>query len=200
MINIYNRFIPNCATILNPLYSMLKPSKKGQSIMLTWTDGTRQVFCIATQALTSATTLSYPTPDAVTEASTDASDTGIGAVLQQLLGDTWKPISFFSKNLSPDETRYNAIDRELLAIYKAVKHFRYLLEGRQFHYKPISHSIHSNGGMSDEVDQRIAKSKKAWGALEVLWSKRDISTEAKVQMFEGIIESSLLYGCEVWSI
>ena len=30
--------------------------------------------------------------------------------------------------------------------------------------------------------------------------KRHISREAKVGMYEGIIEPSLLYGCEVWSL
>lgn len=107
---------------------MLKPSKKGQSIKLTLTDATRQAFHTATQSLTSATVLNYPLPDAVTAVSTDASDTGVGTVLQQLQGDTWKPIAFFSKKLSPAETRYNAFGRELLAIYKAVRHFRYFLE------------------------------------------------------------------------
>ena len=34
--------------------------------------------------------------------------------------------------MSPSETRYSAYDRELLAIFAALKYFRYVLEGRQF--------------------------------------------------------------------
>ena len=32
----------------------------------------------------------------------------------------------------PEETRYNTFDRELLAIHAAVRHFRLMLEGREF--------------------------------------------------------------------
>ena len=48
---------------------------------------------------------------------TDASDTAVGAVLQQQINGEWKPIAFFSKRLKPAETRYSIFDRELLAIY-----------------------------------------------------------------------------------
>nr|CDS28950.1 gag pol polyprotein [Hymenolepis microstoma] len=37
-----------------------------------------------------------------------------------------------SKKLTTTETRYSTFSRELLAIYLAVEHFRYILEGRQF--------------------------------------------------------------------
>ena len=57
----------------------------------------------------------------------------------------------------------------------------------------------SDGGMGEEVNQRITDVKKAWGTLKDGWKKRHISREAKVGMYEGIIEPSLLYGCEVWS-
>ena len=58
----------------------------------------------------------------------------------------------------------------------------------------------SDVGMGEEVNHRITEAKKAWGALKDLWKKRHISREAKVGMYEGIIEPSLLYGCEVWSL
>ena len=58
----------------------------------------------------------------------------------------------------------------------------------------------SGGGMGEEVNHRITKVKKAWGALKDVWKKRHISREAKVGMYEGIIEPSLLYSCEVWSL
>ena len=33
-----------------------------------------------------------------------------------------------------------------------------------------------------------------------LWKKRCVSREAKEEMYEGIAESSLLYGFEVWGL
>ena len=83
--------------------------------------------------------------DAPTTIMVDASDTAVGAVLQQQQGDTLVPLCFFSKKLQPAETRYSTFDRELLAAYLAVKHFRYFIEGRQFtlltDHKPIVHAL-----------------------------------------------------------
>ena len=79
---------------------------------------------------------------------TDASNTAVGAVLQQLIDNTWRPIAFFSKTLKPQETRYSTFDRELLAVYLAIKHFRYFIEGRQFYvsadHKPLIFALQSH--------------------------------------------------------
>ena len=78
---------------------------------------------------------------------TDASDTAVGAVLQQQINGEWKPIAFFSKRLKPAETRYSTFDRELLAIYLAIKHFQHFFEGRQFQiltdHKPLTFAFNT---------------------------------------------------------
>jgi cleavage and polyadenylation specificity factor subunit 1 len=56
----------------------------------------------------------------------------MGAVLQQRINNTWQSFALFSKKLSPDQQKYSAYDRELLAIYEAVKHFRHMLEPPHF--------------------------------------------------------------------
>ncbi|VDL59796.1 unnamed protein product [Hymenolepis diminuta] len=71
-------------------------------------------------------------PEVTVTLSTDASQAAVGAVLKQRTGDAVRPLAFFFAKLTPTQTRYSTFGRELLAIYKAVKHFRYLLEGRQF--------------------------------------------------------------------
>jgi hypothetical protein len=53
-------------------------------------------------------------------------------MLQQLNGGSWQPLVFYSKKLTEAGTRYSTLDRELLAAISAVRHFRFLLEGRQF--------------------------------------------------------------------
>ena len=72
---------------------------------------------------------------------------------------------------------------------KEVEAYRYLRVG-----------MSSDGGMVEEVNHRITEAKKAWGALKDAWKKRNVSREAKVGMYEGIIEPSPLYGCEVWTL
>ena len=44
-----------------------------------------------------------------------------------------------------------------------------------------------------EVNHRIGEARKAYRALKVLWKKRHISREAKVGIYEVIIELSLLH-------
>ncbi len=78
----------------------------------------------------------------------DASDFAVGAVLQQFVNDSWQPISYFSRKLKPSETRYSTFDRELLAIYLAIKHFQHYVEGQNFcvltDHKPLTYSLFCN--------------------------------------------------------
>ncbi|XP_059824016.1 trafficking protein particle complex subunit 2 isoform X1 [Hypanus sabinus] len=60
------------------------------------------------------------------------SDTAVDGVLEQLIEGRWQPLVFFSKHLRPPKLKYSAFDRELLALYLAIRHFRYFLEGRPF--------------------------------------------------------------------
>ena len=108
-------------------------------------------FNTAKQALADATLLSHPSPTALTNIVTDASNTAVGGVLQQFIDNEWCPLAYFSKNLKPAETRYSTFDRELLAVYMlylTIKHFRHALEGRQFHvltdHKPLTFSLPSS--------------------------------------------------------
>ncbi len=140
LVNFYRRFIPNGATIMQPLHLLLA-HPKDKSSAVEWTEESTSAFHAVTSALAEATLLTHPVPEAPTCIMTDASDTAVGAVLQQYVGDQWLPISYFSKALQPAESRYSTFDRELLAMYLAVKHFRYFVEGRNFYiltdHKPL---------------------------------------------------------------
>ena len=56
-----------------------------------------------------------------------------------------QPLSFFLKKLTSAQQKYSAFDRELLAIFAAVCHWRQLLEGRHFtimtDHKPLIMAI-----------------------------------------------------------
>ncbi len=64
---------------------------------------------------------------------------------QVAAGNLWQ---FVSHKLSPTEGRYSTFDRELLAAFQAVKHFRFFLEGRPFtlftDHKPLVAAISKN--------------------------------------------------------
>jgi hypothetical protein len=69
----------------------------------------------------------------------------MGAVLQQRVKNAWQPLAFFSKRLNPVQQKHSAYDRELLAIYEAVNHFRYVLEAHHFtiftDHKPLTYAF-----------------------------------------------------------
>ena len=138
MVNFYHRFIPDAAKILQPLSAATATKAK----ILQWNDTMVQAFQEAKTALASATMLTHPRRTAPTSLTVDASDLAVGAVLQQLVHDCWQPLAFFSKQLRPPEKKYSAFDRELLALYLGIRHFRYFLEGREFiaytDHKPLT--------------------------------------------------------------
>ena len=141
MINFYHRFIPTAAAILQPLFAAISCKAKS----LCWTDSMNKAFAEAKTLLASVTMLVHPRMDVPITLTVDASDHAVGAVLQQLVDKTWQPLAFFSRHLRPAECKYSVFDRELLALYLAIRHFRYYLEGRSFvaytDHKPLTFAM-----------------------------------------------------------
>nr|VZI26835.1 unnamed protein product [Spirometra erinaceieuropaei] len=128
MVNYYHRFLPHGATILQALNSLLTHSNK----ILVMTEEAVKSFNDVKAAHASATLLAHPRADAQLTLMTDASRTAVRASLQQTVGGVLKPLAFFSKKISPAETRYSVFGRELLAVYLSIRPFRHFLEGREF--------------------------------------------------------------------
>jgi cleavage and polyadenylation specificity factor subunit 1 len=99
---------------------------------ITWSVVLDKVFEECKASLSRAALLAHPDPSAMLALVTDASTNAMGGVLQQQVQDTWQPLAFFSRNLSPAQQKYSTYDRELLSIYEAVRHFRHMLEARHF--------------------------------------------------------------------
>jgi hypothetical protein len=141
LINFYRRFLPAVARTLKPLTDLLKGSPK----VLLWSPTANAAFIAAKAALVAAVPLCHPAPNAILSLAVDASDSHVGGVLQQKNGRGWQPLAFYSKKLSPTEIRYSTFDRELLAAFLTIRHFRFLLEGRQFtlltDHKPLVASM-----------------------------------------------------------
>ena len=126
MVNFFHRFVPRCAHILTPLNSMLKTTPSNSRV-LQWTSEATASFQDIKNALADASLLIHPKPDAPVKLMTNVSDIAIGVVLQQYLNDTWCPLAYFSRKLTPTEQKYSTYDRELLAVYSAICHFCHFL-------------------------------------------------------------------------
>ena len=119
MLNFYRRFVPHAASMSLPLYELV--NVKGDAFEAAWTTRRDEHFQLSKVALATATYLAHPSATAETCINTDASDTAVGAVLQQQLNVVWTPISFFSRKLHAADPKYSTFDKELLAMYLAVK-------------------------------------------------------------------------------
>jgi len=144
MINFYCRFLPRCAALLQPLYHAMRGKKL--KAVLEWTPSMLHAFNSVKASLSEAALLAHPRPGSTLALLTDASDVGVGATLEQRTDKGWQPLAFFSRQLRPPERKYSAFDRELLAVYLAVRHFRFTLEGRQFiiftDHHPLVKALH----------------------------------------------------------
>ncbi|GFW53838.1 retrovirus-related Pol polyprotein from transposon opus [Trichonephila clavipes] len=157
MINFYRRYLKDAAKTQAPLHDLLKGAKKKDRRKVHWTDDTRSFEKCKTE-LAEAALLSFPRSGLPLSLCTDASDFAVGAVLQQLENESWKPIAFYSKKLNETQTRYSTYDRELLGIYLSVKHFKHLLEGNDFviytDHKPLTFAFKQKNEKASPRQQR----------------------------------------------
>ncbi|GAU23864.1 hypothetical protein TSUD_369720 [Trifolium subterraneum] len=129
----YRRFIKAYAQIVGPLTDLLKKDA------FVWNNEAETSFNKLKHAITSAPVLRLPDFSKPFTLETDASGTGVGAVLTQ----QGQPIAFFSKKLSPRRQKQSAYIRELLVITEALAKFRHYLLGHKFIIKTDQKSLKS---------------------------------------------------------
>jgi len=126
---------------------MTRGSKTKGKKEIQWTEEQETAFRNCKESLSRATELAHPDL-AELLLTTDASETTIGAVIEQRNKDETQSLAFISKKLKDAQKRYSPYDRELLAIYTAIKHFRHMLEDRHFviytDHKPLVYAFNKN--------------------------------------------------------
>jgi hypothetical protein len=125
--NFYRRFIGNYSKIACPLFDLLHKDQPWK-----WTTREQKALDDMKSALQTAPVLIQPDLYKELFLECDASDFATGAILSQK-GSEGKlhPVAFLSKSLSPAEKNYDIFDKELLAIIRAFKEWRHLLEGSE---------------------------------------------------------------------
>lgn len=149
MVNFYRESLPYAAEHQRKLNEYLHNAKKNDKRKIEWNHDTKEAFEQCKASVANATTLAYPSTDATFALMTDASESCAGAVLQQRIQGSWKPLGFYSKKFNEAQQKYSTYDRELLSIYMAVRHFRRMFEGRDLviytDHKPLLHALTANG-------------------------------------------------------
>lgn len=149
MLNFYRASVPRSAEHQTELNKYLGNSKRKDKTEIKWTELAERNFEQCKEDLKNAVLLSYPSTDNPLALMTDASDKCVGAVLQQNVNNSWKPLGYYSKKLTEAQMKYSTYDRELLAIYLAVIHFRNMVEGQELiiytDHKPLSYAFNKTG-------------------------------------------------------
>ena len=124
----YRRFIKDFAVVAKPLHRL---TEKGAQFK--WTAECERAFQQLRNLLTSTPVLAHPDFNRPFILDTDASDTGVGAVLSQVDEEgRERVVAYASRLLSKPERNYCVTRRELLAVVTFVKHLHPYLLGRRF--------------------------------------------------------------------
>lgn len=115
----YRRFVKNFAAMAKPLTELLK-----KGTLFVWTCVTEEAFQNLQESLVSAPVLALPNFELPFVVETDASDKGIGAVLQQ----NDHRIAFVSRALGAKNQGLSTYEKESLAILMAVYYWRPYLQ------------------------------------------------------------------------
>ena len=153
----YGKFIPNLATLTEPLNRLLRKDTP-------WTWGAReqQAFQALKDELGKDHVLVHFDPTLPVGISCDASNVGIGVVLFHRYPDgSERPICNVSKTLTPTQRRYSQVHKEALAVVFGLKKFHQFLYGRKFvlvtDHKPLLALFGPTNGTPAMAANRLAR-------------------------------------------
>ena len=156
-VQFYGKFIPNLATISEPLYRLTKKASTWK-----WGNEEQETFEKLKKVLASDQVLVHFDPEKELGLACDASNVGIGAVLFHRYPDgSERSIANVSKTLTTAERNYSQIHKEALAIIFGLRKFYQFLYGRQFilvtDHKPLTSLFGPKKGTPLLAANRLAR-------------------------------------------
>lgn len=173
MVNYYGRFLPDLATTLSPLYSLLRQTTS-------WLWGTKQnkAFRAVKEQIKSGRVLTHFDDRLPLVLACDASPYGLGAVLSHRMSDGCeRPVGFASRTLTKAEQNYSHLDKEALAIVYGVKKYHQYLFGRRFEiktdHKPLTHIFSETRATPTMASGRVQRWALTLGAYDYIIQHRE---------------------------
>ncbi|KAI5436916.1 hypothetical protein KIW84_023158 [Lathyrus oleraceus] len=172
----YRRFIKSYATIASPLTDLLRKDN------FCWSPSAHAAFLTLKQAITSAPLLVLPDFSQTFILETDASGSGIRAVLSQ----QGHPIAYFSKKLGPNVQKQSAYLREFRANTKAMAKLKHYLLGHKFITRTDQKSLKAVLDQSLQTPEQQAWLHKFFGfdfTIEYKPGKENVAADSLSRMF-----------------
>ena len=157
LLNYYGKFIPNLASLINPLNQLLHKNKRWN-----WSKECDQCFKVAKQKLVSPNLLVHYDPSLPIKLAADASAYGVGAVISHIMPDqSERPIAYASHTLTSSERNYAQIEKEALSLVFGVRKFHTYLYGRKFtlvtDHKPLTTILGPKKGIPPMAAARLQR-------------------------------------------
>ena len=152
----YGRFIKNLSTIVEPL------NRLRRGVPWKFEKEEKEAFDSLKKALTSSAVIVPYNPKLPVKIDTDASATGLGAVISHIMDDgSERPIEFASRTLSSSERNYSQIEKEALSLVWGVTKFHKFVYARKFtlvtDHKPLLYILKENKAIPDMATSRIVR-------------------------------------------
>ena len=124
-VNFYRPFVSHLSVLAKPLYDL---TAKG--VQFKWGEPHQLAFDQIKATLTKDVFLMFPRPEKPYIIHFDASEVGMGAVLQQYDEEgNLRPIEFYSRKWNPAEYNYATPDKELYSLVSSLRHWYPILFG-----------------------------------------------------------------------
>ena len=156
----YNKFIPNLAINFAPLYELLRRYKKWE-----WTSDCDKAVQEVKDFLTSDNVLVHYDTQKPLVLATDASPTGVGAVLSHIVDGGERPVAYASRSLTTAERKYPQIEKEALGIIFGVRHFYKYIYGRRFNLMTDHQPLTTIFGPHRDVPTLAALRLERWALI-----------------------------------
>uniref|UniRef100_A0A0K0FNQ3 Reverse transcriptase domain-containing protein n=1 Tax=Strongyloides venezuelensis TaxID=75913 RepID=A0A0K0FNQ3_STRVS len=158
---------------------------------LIWNDDVKESYEKLINAMSNPKFCHYPVHKDDFILTTDSSNHSIRGVLSQLRNDKEVPISFYSKRLSPTKRKRCATYKELMAISRCFRHFKYYFGGIDKHYLELTNDlavfdnrIHYVKGSSNVVADDL--SRETYNPNDLEFSGDEDESDIKVNVIKCI--------------
>ena len=180
----------------------MKGSKDGKKFgPFSFPADAQEAFTLLREAFTNAPILVHFDPALKIKVETDASNFALAGIISQLLANgEWHPVAFWSRKMTPPESRYETHDQELLAIVMVFKHWRHYLEGSYQTIEVLTDHNNLRGFMKvKELNGRQARWAMRLAAFDFVISHRSGKTNpadapSRRPDYEGVEEVSETMG------